>query len=208
LYAHTVTYHPIVGRALELRAVVLKRARELNGTGVAASVARSVWSKDFPGVRLTQEFETLAEYEEAQGRGTEASRAFIIESDELIRKPVSPRLFEIVSRTGPPDESPAGWLHELTVFPGIGKVGELRSLMRERDESLDSQRRRSVFAVRLAPGEYGIFVRTFIYPSLSALDDQRNHNASSPDEREHIEREQSLFRKRARSEIWQALSLD
>ena len=205
MYAHMVHYHPIVGRAFELREVVLRRAQELRELGVKASVAQSVWSEDFPGVRLTQEFESLAEFEDSRNLDPKAARAFIEASDLLIRKPVSPSLFEVVSQTGDPNQ-PAKWLHELTVSSALGKAGELRALMNDRDKSLDSQGRRSSLAAKMAPGDYGLLVRTFMYPSLAALDDQRHRNASSADERQHVEREQMLVGRKTQSEFWEIVT--
>lgn len=153
---------------------------------------------------MIQEFEGLGDYEEAQSRNVEAYRAYVVATDALVRQPASPRLLEVVAQTAQSDE-PVRWLHELTVTPALGKAMELRALMRERDKSLDAQGRRTMFAVQVAPGDYGLLVRTFQYPSLAALDEQRHRNTGSPEEREHVAQENALIGRLTQSAIWELL---
>jgi hypothetical protein len=129
---------------------------------------------------VTRVFPDLAAVEAAYkaGRADPAAQTRVAQLAPLMRAPAQSELREVLT---PPTPGPApAFVTVATSAPILGRAGEVRALLEERQTAVSARGGRVGLATRVSPLDGPAFFLNTLFPSLAAFEEERRKNLADP----------------------------
>lgn len=206
MFSHRVTHYPAFGKGPDVRALLEERVKSGQASGIRAGLSSHLLGADGQAFVMTVIHPDLAAYDKRR-RGNAADpgfRAYQTKLAEVIRKPNSQELFEVLV-AAPPSAESATFIVRNIHYPVPGKNLDLRALLEERVKSRQAQGARVGLSVQLFGSDGVSYVLSVRHPDLAAYEKYRQDTLGDRPENRAYQAKLGELQRATRQELFEIL---